>query len=362
MATNQSCMPQFIGWYSRLATGSLGQALSVSGSKFAFGFVPESNKTISEISTYFQAVTGSGNVTCDIYSDSSGQPNASLGTVSITQGAGWNRFSGGTLGVAVTKATQYWAVISPTSVSVYPTVSFWSGIPNVPVKVGASGRYGFASWYYNGTSWGSNRTTLTGLRIGYTDGTYDGLPSQSGFFSFSTHVDGSNELGFQFQWPTNATGNIIGAIIGRTGSTGSPTGNNYAKLYTAAGSVDTNTPTLLASSAKVPAANLVAGDYSFQFDTDQKLVPGQYCIVTLADDVVESAGNYCTLFGMPWDSDSNSLALLPLKGTFRAVALTSGTWSLLNAVTAGGVWLDTTGPFASSGGNNPRGIMTGGRL
>ena len=63
------------------SNGPVTLALSAAATWLAYGFIPDANRQVSKVKAYTSTITGTladTDVTCDVYSDSAGSPNASI--------------------------------------------------------------------------------------------------------------------------------------------------------------------------------------------------------------------------------------------------------------------------------------------
>lgn len=227
--------------------GSLSGGYSVNW--LAFGFIPLRGGTVSKIRVYVNAVTGtlgSSDLVCDVYSDSAGNPNASLqGSSTVTSvptGAGWVEFTG--FSTALTVGTNYWIVLrnangTPTSNSAtyaYLNSGALLGHATDP----SIGQTLVFSSTNSGSTW--TRALATGsFIIDYGSGSTEGLPIQSATTS-DPQIYSSREGGIKFTTPVNVGLNVIG-VCAIASKVGTPTGDLRYRIYTGSGS----SPVLLAT-------------------------------------------------------------------------------------------------------------------
>ena len=366
MASNPSRVPIVMG-YPAFGPGATTTQLNAAATWLAFGFIPRISKTINKVRVFVSAVAGTlaaTDLTCDVYSDTPGQPNASLGSTSniggtAPTGAGWIEFQG--LSVALTSGTQYWLVfknvnaVPGTNNATYRYVT--SGIDLVFAAKATSLKAAGAcvdTTTNSGSAWTAANNLVAGFRIGYSDSSYEGL-AISNVAAGTDNIFGSNEVGVKFTSPANAILNVQG-IAFTAESVGTPTGNLRFRLY--------NNTTLLATTdnlvCSIPTATL--GDWcASYFSSDQVIQPGTTLRATMSDSAADSSSN-CFKSGneVTVDTDANSLALLPFQGTLQKTTFNGTTWTDTNSsIMPFALILDSAGEFASSGGMIQSRVFTG---
>jgi hypothetical protein len=378
MAANQHRAPIQLG-FAPQSPNSGSAALSINGAQsgsysatwLAFGFRLDQAKTLSKIQVYCSSVNGTLGATdlvCDIYSNTSGSPNASLATTNTVTatptGAAWVEFTGFSL--ALSPATQYWIVLrnansAPTTN--YPNYQFGQQYtaPTLPnggnYKVGWSKQHSTTS----GGTWGvSTNAAACGWRLQFSDGTYDGLPVQS-LANGSDKAYGANEVGVRFTVPSGAKWNVRGAVF-YVLATGTPTGNLYYRLYQ-------NGAYVASTNGILPADVIAAGGYYLPdyFASDITVNPGDVITVTIADGAADSSSNnYFSYYEYKFASDPNTQALMPFEGTLeKAITANGGSGSPTFTLTPTSIYpfallLDTAGEFGSAGGGYLPRLRTGG--
>jgi hypothetical protein len=296
-------------------SGSVTRTLNAANTWLALGYAAGAvPRTINKVQMALSAVAGTLAATdlrCDIYSDVSGKPNASLGnttTISSTPaGAGFFEFSG--LSVLETAGNQYWAVFRNLN-----------GVPgtNFPtVRMGAQGTwtlvtasYGLAKWETtDGATWITSQLGGFGLRIGYSDGTYYGAPVSNTPTGLHK-IFGSTWEGVQFTMPANETANVRGVRFYKAIVTGSPTGNLQANII-----VGNNVYTTVAMPNQ--SAIVIAGYVDLDLATTVQIPGGSTVTILLNDTAADSSSNAYQLIEYDVDTNVNSLALMPMGGTFK---------------------------------------------
>lgn len=356
MANNQKRGPQAVGFlpsYSFAGTGNATLTLNSATAWLTMGFQSDLAKTLARVRVFCTNVTGTPAPQVDVYSDVGGVPTTILATSTTTSpspiAAGWVDFGGASTGLnlAITAGVQYWAVLknlagSPAS-NRY-TLGF--GVPGtMPIQPGG----GIATQGWNrlvtSGSFGTPQLGVAGMRLEYTDGTYDGFPI-SDISTSANLVYDANEAGVRFTVPPGATWNVRGAVMW-SGKTGSPTGNLRFKLHTG------STPSLQATSLDILPGTVAAnGPYTAYFPSTVALSPGT--VVTLAaSNSAADDGSNCYRSPALYTFDTSAGALKPLLDTLQsAVSTDSGASFALTATkfTPFGLLLDTDGPFAAGGG------------
>lgn len=232
-----------------ITTVNLNGALSggYSAAWFAFSLVPLLGGTVSKIRVYASAVTGtlaSGDLVCDIYSDSNGNPNTSLQSsttvTSVPTGAAWVEFTG--FSTALTVGTQYWIVLrnanaTPTTNSVTYVASS-SALALGSTSDPASGQALFFISSNSGGTW-SRFLGPACFVVDYGGGNTEGWPVQ-GLTTSDPQIYSSREGGIKFVTPENVSLNVIG-VCGAVSKSGTPTGDLRYRIY--AGT--STSPTLL---------------------------------------------------------------------------------------------------------------------
>ncbi len=367
MPTNQHRSALFIGFlnigFGNVSTSSLNGAASsgFSVNWLSCAWNPSESKTVSAVKIFASAVGGTlaaTDLVCDVYSDNAGVgPNASLATTSTVTatptGAAWVEFTGFSL--ALTAGTQYWFVFRNANAA--PTVNFvtYRFGSNSSFIVGGSsesnaswGSLAFKSSTNSGGSWSAVSNAYScGVRVQYSDGTYDGLPiSNVATLAAASATFGKQAVGVQFVTPLNAILNIRGAQMMFT-RTGAP-GLGVFKLY--------NGSTLLGTSSSLPNANVTTGRmFTMMFPSTIVVQPGTTLNLVLADlTTADTSAKAYQQQTYTVDNDANSFSLMPFEGTLRLTTTTDYTVGSPTFVTDQtqivpfSLILDSTGEFAGS--------------
>lgn len=359
MPSNPFRGTQFLGYVpSAPATSTL--ALNAAATWLAFSFLaPPGGKTVTSVRLYLTAVAGTlqtTDLTCDVYSDTPGNPNASLGSVNLGSapvGAGWVTFTG--LNVVTTAGTQYWIVLKNadgTPGTNFATFGYLAGaLPSLLSPKSISNKSGsncICSTTNSGTAWTANNNGAAGFRLGYGDGSYDGLPlSAASTAAIANKAFGSNLVGVQFATPAGPSLKVAGLAF-QLEAVGTPTGYPVFSLYQGATLLG-STPNLVCN---VPATT--ASDWFFNyFSSDITLSPSTTYRAVFGDSAADSGTNYFLAGNLfSYDTDSNSLPLLPFEGTTEVATYNGSTWTATQGyLTPFALILDSGGEFlVSSGG------------
>lgn len=349
MAASQSKFPSLVaGFWSTYLANPQSQALGAAATWLAMQFVAEQARTLSSARLFLSAKTGTpaaSELTCELYSDSSGNPGSSLESRpadSVPAANNWVQWSSFTTALAA--GTPYWLVFkngNASPASNFPTYQ-WCGTSSAGFFAGglggvSNGGYGGQSaplygWNKlhsttSGASWVTAHFGVAGLRVGYSDGTYDGLPLQNSTRPSSgasaDRATGKQEAGVAFSLPAGAKYNVRGVWMPAC-KFGSP-GSLRFKLY--------NGTALLGTTNDIPAASVVTsiGDgYRALFPSAVQIDPSAMttlrltmCDANAAD--ASTAGYNGLLF--TFDADGPSMLLKPLDGTCKKTVTADGTAS-----------------------------------
>jgi len=339
-------------------------ALSAAGTWLALGFTPEAGKTVSKIKANTSAVSGTlGNtdITCDIYSDSNGAPGSSLQSSSTVtgppiNGSAWWEWTGFTQ--ALTAHTQYWAVfknVNGTPASNFPTFRYGGAQTGpLPTDFAASSTATWGSTKKHstdsGSTWaGTNIAGVFGLRIEYSDGSFQGWPASAlAQNAIGVGIYSTREWGVKFTAPANAKLSVRGAQFALA-KTASPTGDIVMKLY------DGTTP--LGTSLAIPKANLSTSlsFYHALFSAPITVAAGTVLRLTLAESTQSDANtNRYNGYTYTIENDANSKALMPMGGTWQQTYYDGSSWAETDtAIPICALLLDTDADFVSQGGFVP---------
>lgn len=324
---------QALGWLEVIPVQTTTVQLSASTTWFAVAFTPDSGRTLNAIRQYISAIAGalaSTDITCDLY-DSTGTggiPGATietgkLPTATITA-AGWYDFTG--FSTVLTANTQYWLVFkNVTAVAATNNCTFrLVNSVRLPWSTGDGSRlmWGAASSVNSGTSWTQTPGRLA-TRIAYADG-YDGIPvSNAVAAAVGDGVYATRESGVKFTSPLNSVLRVVGAAFYIGGLTASPANGFRFGLW--AGS----TPVNLAYTQTIPKAAILttpAWFYSY-FSATQVIPPASILRVTLATTGADTSGNRYNNWEVSWDTDANSVILLPWNGTCAKTYFDASSWT-----------------------------------
>lgn len=360
MAVAQFRLGQAYGYTPTLGGTQSVNQLNAAANWAAYGFTPDANRTLSTIRVFVSARAGTltgTDVSCSVWDSSGtgGVPGAQLAagpffpTATITA-AGWYTFTG--MSTALTAGQTYWVVVqngNATPASNFPSLSWYSGTTNAPL-VGLTTRqfWGRATSSNSGGAWSFSSNFQT-FRVGYADGSFDGVPVQAiaptiaAFRAFA-----ANEVGVQFTSPANATLNISGLAMGVAVATGAPTGTPRLGLWSGPAGSPTNLGYANLLTTTITGTQWVYG----YFGADVVIPPGTTCYVTLGETGggSDTSSNAWNLEEFAVDTDANSLILLPINGTMQKAYLSSGTFALSTAaIYPVALLLDSGGEFSSAG-------------
>lgn len=320
-----------IAWGSGTATFNLNNANNM----IAFGFSPTQSKTISKLTVYMPSVTGtlgSSDLVATIYVNGAtsggslvlGSSLGSTSTVTATPtGAAFVEFTG--LSVAVTKGTSYLIVftnVNATPASNFPAVQYFINNSAIAQISGGSVNHGlFVGTSTNAGSTFTNSSVgcIPGVRLQYSDNTYDGFVGSTTYQDSTDTINSTNAVGVKFTTPNNVTLNVSGVSFPMT-KTGSPTGNVRAQIY--------QNTTLLATSISRPASNISSDWMRFQFTSSVQLLPNTSYRVVLSEETnSDTSSNSYRLFFITGQNDANTKALKPINGTATKTFYNGSTWT-----------------------------------
>ena len=328
----------------------------------ALSFVLAESKTLSKVKLYTTSVTGtlgSTDLTCDIYSDVSGSPGTSVesrNTVTATPtGALWVEFTGFT--TALTAGTRYWLVFK--NVNATPTTNYltyqWGSSDTSPFLLGSiSPSWGWTKKHTTdaAATWISAQGNVSGLRLEFSDVSFNGLPVQA--LGYSTdYIYSTRELGVLLTLPSNAKLNVRGMAL-FLNKIGAPAGNLRYRLY--------DGTTLLATSDAVNIANVETGARwtPAYFSTTQTLNAGLSLRASAGITTGGDASNYIRCYGYTVENNADSKALLPW-GAQRTYYNGTSWVETDTGILPFALILDTDGEFTATGGGGPvSGNMRGG--
>ena len=377
-----------MGWWATNGQNVQTLPISAAATWLAFGFNSDQAKTLNTVRLYLNAVAGTpaaSELTCDLYNDSgAGIPGTSIESHpadSVPASGNWMGWSGFT--TALTAGTQYWLVFK--NANALPGTNFptyqWIGAAANPnqsaMPLGAGGNYNAQGVMYgwskvssgnSGTTWGTNITSsVAGIRVGFSDTTYDGMPIQNSIRSSSgTTADrtfGKQETGIRFNVPAGVTLNVRGVWMPLT-RFGTP-GNLRFRIYQGV--------TLLGTTNAIPFGNVATTapeGYTAYFPSSLALVSTSqpYRVVMSDATAADTSANGYSSVVTTWENAAASLALKPMNATLQKTITTDNTASpVVFTDTATdtmpfALLLDTLGEFtaAAGGGGIIRVTMNGG--
>lgn len=348
---------QMWGWfYSGSSTTSL--QLLASTSWWAYAFVPDSARTINTLRAYVSAVAGtlaSGDITASLYDSTgtNGAPGSSIETGKLPSAtitaAGWYDFTG--FSTALTAGQLYYIVLktgnaTPASNNcTFRTITFANANP--PLTGSSLNRQGWGSAFSTdgGLSW-NFRIGSIGHRIGYSDGSFDGIPvSATASAAVGDGVYSTRESGIKFTSPINANLKVYGIGMYLNSKTGAPTGNPRFGLWTG------STPSNLGYTANIPSTANTTIQWLWSYFSSPKTIPANTEVrVTLAESTQSDASSdYYALREISGDTDSNSVLILPCDGTATKTYFDGSSWTdspLGTSLFGFALLLDTAGEFS----------------
>jgi len=371
MAANQTRLPSvMLGWYANVQSNTSSLSLNAAATWLALQFYSEQAKTLNTVRLNLQSKTGTptaAGCTCDLYSDNgSGNPSGtsleSRPADSVPANGLWMQWSGFT--TALTAHTSYWLVFknnTATPASNFPTYQWGgTGVGNTNLMGNWSSTVNFWGWNKvqtgnSGGTWTTGQNAVMGPRLGYSDGTYDGMPV-SGLTRPTNALTtdssfGKQEAGVKFNVPANMKFNCK-AVWFNMCKVGSP-GNLTFKIYQGT--------TLLATSLAIPAG-IIGGStndtWTAYFASPVQLTSANnpYRLTMVDATSADTSTNRYCLNIANWDTDSNSLPLKPMDGSLTETMTTDNTAGPpVFTDTAGNVapfllFGDTSGEFTSTGG------------
>lgn len=338
-----------MGFPLEIGGNSTARSLNAAATWQAYSFIAK-NKTLASAAIYQTSKAGTvatTDIAFELQADSgAGIPsNTALETrnpTSIPASAGRLEATGFT--TALTEGAQYWIVIKnlngvpgTNNISVmYHAAATLAGFSNTAV-----GSWGAVGTQTSGAAWATNVVPRTGgLLVGYSDSTWDGMPSRGYSLAnviagtASQQIYGTRAHGVKFNGLVSGITYRLGYVQTQLRKVGSPNAVR-CRIYNASG-------TLVATSRSVPAAQVTTGSggnaIRFEFTTPAELSAAGAPYRALIDQ--ESAGgssaNYYTMgFFYCLDTSAEAVALGPMNGTWchgYTQDITAGTPT----------WVDTT--------------------
>lgn len=306
-----------------------------SGKQNAFSFIPDATKTINLVRIRIHSIVGSlaaTDVSLEIQADDgSGHPSGtSLGSTTTVSPAlaalTWSEFSG--LSVSLTGGRQYWAVIknnNGTPASNYPQIRAPQANLQSLMSLGGVGTnvysWGISTTADGGTTWSHSSQSGGVFRIGYSDGSYDGIPIQSAGADTTNKIYSTNYNGLKLTLPgtSSLSYNIVGLAMIIT-KTGSPAGSVVLNLY--------NNTTLLASTLSLSVSGQTTGNWVWgYFSATQSVAGGTVLRIVASDSAADSSSAAYEVYQVVWDSDASSTPLIPLGGNIVQTYYNGSSWA-----------------------------------
>lgn len=330
-------------------------ALNLAANWNAFSFVADSARTIDNARLNFSAVNGTlggSDITLDLYA--SDGTSSSPGTViesgklptAAISAATWFTFTG--FNTVATPGQQYWFVlknVNGTPATNNCTSRYTGTYTNAPFGSTARQSWAQAASANSGSTW-SVTNGRSALRVGYADGTFDGIPIHNAQAALiGDGIYATRESGNIFTMYGNLRPNVIGIAMTAATKTGSPTGAQRFGLWTG------STPSLQAYTNSLPTTAGTTNQWLYSYFSSTVVIePGTVCRVTQGETAqADASGNRFNNYENFFDSQSDSAALMSFNGTLQKTYFNGSTW----AETAGSAFpfallLDPTTPFASS--------------
>lgn len=331
-----------------------GSTLNAATTLWSVAWTPQVNHTLSGFRIWVTSVVSAqaADMRITVYSDTLGNPNASLGagyTTTCTPAATTFVTCTGLTGT-ITGGTTYHMVLS--NANAVPgshtfTLQYGgadAGFPNLPYN------FYIQTSSNTGSTWSTDSSRFPFFRIDYSDdSSYEGTGiTGMGPIDATNIVYGSHEYGSIFTMGSTAW-NIIGISM-YIGVHNGPTGAIKYKVYTGSGT----TLTLLASTQTI--LNGQANGLLTAFFGSTVTLPANTVIrIVMADQSADSSSAYFQGWPVTVDSDAASKALQMFKGTLQATycsatCLTKANWTdTSTSFVAFGVVLDPDGEFSGGG-------------
>lgn len=354
MPANQKRSGAVIGFLNATTPFNQTLAFSAANTWQGWSFVSVGGKTLTQFTIYVSAVTGSptaSDFTAEVYSDSgSGTPNASVAgpvNADATPAAGvWASF---TFNYVCQPGTRYWIVLKCPNAAAgrYVTVQHSSSTALSPY---AAGNLATLGWVRNhttdgGTTWPNGAVGVAGPRWGFSDGSYDGLPT--GDVGVGAPIYGTTYTGVAFTTPANVS-LVIAGVSMNLNKVGTPAALTY-KLYTGpAGS-----PTLQGTTQAIPAGNLATAYAApAYFASPITIAPNTEVRLVIAQEADGgTSANYYRTYEYTIEDSAASKALYPYS-VKKTVSTDSGaTFTDTDTIASPfALILDTDGEFVAAGG------------
>lgn len=345
---------------------NLSMAMDNANNRLAIGFTVPSAKTINTFMLYASGVTGTitgAQQNAALRTDSSGAPSGSdteaVNLSSAPTSSSWNTWTGFT--TALSANTQYWIVIKNTNgtpASNYPSwqVLHSGTLPSgLPSGFSQGSIFGYLAKYSTdgGSSWGSGGNSYrpaAGFRIGFSDGSYIGLPIDNTDIDSTDTVYGTRELGVMFTWPSTAPTINISRVGFFTEKAGTPGALRF-RIYTGA------SPSLAGTSSTFPAANITGGSWSFaHFTSPVAIAPNTVVRVVMGVVSGGGSGDDLRLEFYRLQNSSASKALAPF-GSLQKTYYNGSSWTETDTkFPAFVIQAANGGEFTVSGGGGGSGI------
>jgi len=347
-------------------------ALNTATTYLVFGFKPrftEATKQISKIIVRCSGVTGtldSDDLVAEVWgATSAGLPNSSnvletRNTVTATPtGAAFVEFTGFTSAATVSKNVQYHVVLKNAAAvpgTNYPSIT-WFPEQTSGSRVSLGNLY--STSIQNG--WGKCHTTdgatllsavaaTVGIRIQYSDGTFEGFVTSGTSNGVSLYSTTDRLDGAKFTYPATWPKARVREVAFSNAKSGSPTGNLKYRIYQ-------GTTLLGTTVGNAPGVVTITNWLPDWFDTVVEMEPGVEYAVLAYNDADDNSSNFHRLKYVLVDSDNTAL-YCTIPGGCKRVSTTTGIANLAEtsaAVPIFALLLDSiNGEFSVSSGGGAK--------
>jgi hypothetical protein len=332
------------------------------GDEFAYCFYSNVTRTVSEMLVNLPTVSGTQadrSARAYVYDTSAGSPNAVItsGTSNTVTNfaAGWQTFTWDVGSrPTVSGMTKYCAVIKNTAVDP-ATQGFGlmnSSLSNIlPIAYNSgSATATISEWSKHfkddGGAWSAAIADFTTIRIGYSDGTYDGFPLESSALSTAVISWGTNTMGgIALTIPGNQKFNVIGVRI-PTAKIGSPTAPHYILLYENTTLVGTSSGFV---SSTLSSAGAIA--YAYFFPSAITMTGGNTYRIVMSCPACANASNAVRMHEYTMQNSAASYGLVPFLAKTTVTNDGGASFTETNNVwTPYLLLLDTSGEFSTTSG------------
>lgn len=298
------------------------QQMNSANSRVAFGLIGN-GKTLNSIRLYFSAVTGTvvaNDIQVAILGDDSGAPNAAnvidafRPCSTAISAAGMYDWTGFT--TPLTIGSRFWIVVKNVNATPASNNVSISNLPqygNLQVQV----NYGPIKRVSTdgGSTWGTATGNTSSFRLGYSNGSYGGLPiitSSQGGIPFSVYS--TRMVGSKFTIPDGMYPIIRGLAVSLGANIGTPSANPNLKLYVG------STPRQVGNTILCPSAMGGSCVVHGVFDSPVRLPPRTICRVVMGEQSnADTTDNRYRPHVLTPDPSSISRSLMPFGGIVSTV-------------------------------------------